>query len=187
MITLVGNLYHEGPSTTAKSLLYIKNTVADLPEHSGLNLLQIYLDDNLRYDKSGTPDPSIPMLSGVNPEKYIVESPPVWNNNIQLISANDLAPYIVQNVGARPWESNAIDDRIISQWQNHTGSIIDWETEVGGFPDLPSTNRGASWDTDGDGMPNSWEQSKGLNPNQKDHDGFDLDNNNHDCKMIIKR
>jgi hypothetical protein len=37
-------------------------------------------------------------------------------------------------------------------------------------------NRDASWDTDGDGMPNAWELQHGLDPNVDDHNGdFDSD------------
>ena len=41
--------------------------------------------------------------------------------------------------------------------------IIDSPDHVGGWPELKSTP--ASVDTDHDGMPDSWEQSHGLNPN----------------------
>ena len=41
--------------------------------------------------------------------------------------------------------------------------IIDSQNDVGGWPELNSTP--APEDTDHDGMPNAWELSHGLNPN----------------------
>ena len=41
---------------------------------------------------------------------------------------------IVQNVGARPWERDNIDSRIITETVNITGKIINSETEVEGLP-----------------------------------------------------
>jgi hypothetical protein len=44
-----------------------------------------------------------------------------------------------------------------------TGRIIDSPKDVGGWHELASTT--PPEDTDGDGMPNEWERSNGLDPN----------------------
>ena len=58
-----------------------------------------------------------------------------------------------------------------------TGSIIDSQEQVGGWPELKSATPPV--DTDEDGMPDSWERKFGLNPRDpsdgaadKDHDGY---------------
>jgi hypothetical protein len=65
------------------------------------------------------------------------------------------------------WVSNrdTTDSRLITQYQNNTGInfIPANETQVGGFPTIASGT--ACTDTDHDGMPDVWENSKGLNPN----------------------
>lgn len=68
---------------------------------------------------------------------------------------------------------DALDTRIINETKNGTstykGSIsdrwgmIDTPSDVGGYPILKSTT--APTDSDADGMPNTWETSNGLNPN----------------------
>ena len=68
---------------------------------------------------------------------------------------------------------DVIDQRIIQEVQNRTGSVIDVQ---GGYPHgtpystsqvaWPALNCGAApTDTDHDGMPDAWEISMGLNPN----------------------
>jgi hypothetical protein len=68
---------------------------------------------------------------------------------------------------------DAIDQRIMQEVQNRTGSIIDVQ---GGFQHgTPYSTSQAAWpaltcgaaptDTDHDGMPDAWETSMGLNPN----------------------
>lgn len=57
---------------------------------------------------------------------------------------------------------DAVDTRVSSQVYNETGTHIDSQTQVGGFPVLNSLP--APVDTDGDGMPNSYELANGLDP-----------------------
>jgi hypothetical protein len=43
--------------------------------------------------------------------------------------------------------------------------LPDSQADVGGWEDYPVVHRPDNWDTDGDGMPNSWEVKRGLDPN----------------------
>lgn len=57
---------------------------------------------------------------------------------------------------------DAADERVIAGVKDRTNRRIDSQTQVGGWPDL---DRGiASVDSDGDGMPDAWEQRHRLNP-----------------------
>ena len=68
---------------------------------------------------------------------------------------------------------DAVDNRVVNETKNgtytYTGSngsingIIDSQNDVGGWPAYNSTT--APIDTDGDGMPNTWETANGLNAN----------------------
>ncbi|MEZ4883994.1 MAG: pectate lyase [Chitinophagales bacterium] len=90
---------------------------------------------------------------------------------------------VLNNVGATLPKRDAVDTRIIEETrtgtatyegatykQNHAVSdkskkcgIIDSQSDVGGWPELKST--AAPSDTDHDGMPDVWEKTNGLNPN----------------------
>lgn len=90
------------------------------------------------------------------------------------LTAYDL---VLTDAGAVFPVRDAVDTRIIDDVINGTGGIIDDEDEVGGWPELVSTSPAV--DTDSDGMPDNWELSHSLNPNDpgdacddRDSDGY---------------
>jgi len=79
--------------------------------------------------------------------------------------STESAPAAYSNVLAHAGASfarDSVDSRVVTHVINETGSIINDEDDVGGWPVLQSTP--APTDTDRDGMPDAWETSKGLNP-----------------------
>ncbi|MDA0322284.1 MAG: hypothetical protein O2923_06150 [Verrucomicrobia bacterium] len=69
----------------------------------------------------------------------------------------------VMNKGGVYHARDSVDTRIINDVQAGTGQIIDDEADVGGWPALVST--AAPLDTDRDGMPDAWEDARGLDKN----------------------
>lgn len=69
---------------------------------------------------------------------------------------------VLARAGAILPKRDAVDERIINDVVNHTGKIINSQTEVGGWPELKSAEPPA--DRDHDGMPDEWETKRGLNP-----------------------
>ena len=71
---------------------------------------------------------------------------------------------------------DSVDLAIIAGVRDRTGHQIDSQREVGGWPVLATAP--APLDSDGDGMPDVWERSHGLDPGRndsagdRDHDGF---------------
>ena len=55
-----------------------------------------------------------------------------------------------------------MDTRVINDVKNGTGSLINTQAEVGGWPELQTD----AWpvDTDYDGIPDAWETEFGLDP-----------------------
>ncbi|HLL31647.1 MAG TPA: pectate lyase [Allosphingosinicella sp.] len=57
---------------------------------------------------------------------------------------------------------DAVDARVIETVRGGTGSLIDSQKQVGGWPELAA---GSPWqDSDGDGMPDDWERAQSLDP-----------------------
>ncbi len=70
-----------------------------------------------------------------------------------------------------------VDIRVVNDVKNGTGSLIDHENDVGGWPEYRTYD--FKMDSDGDGMPDEWELSLMLNPydpsdrnGDDDHDGY---------------
>jgi hypothetical protein len=68
---------------------------------------------------------------------------------------------------------DAVDARIVADVEAGTGRIIDAVNEVGGW--TVHASLAAPPDSDGDGMPDAWENSAGLDPNDKSDGSADSD------------
>jgi hypothetical protein len=85
---------------------------------------------------------------------------------------NDLENHLLPRVGASRrldcsgnWVDNRdeADARVVNWYQNRRGGRVNHEDEVGGIPAVASG--AACLDSDGDGMPDAWEDLKGLDKN----------------------
>jgi hypothetical protein len=108
---------------------------------------------------------------------------PFFPSFATLQTAEDAYKDVLSDVGDTIPVFDDHDKRVVKETLNGTttykGSITgkpglpDTETDVGGFESYPTTSRAATWDSDGDGMPDWWESSFGLNPNSKAGDFSD--------------
>jgi hypothetical protein len=120
-LSIVGNVMYHGVDT-----------------REGLSLVgkkgDAYMSDNLAFFKDGSP---APIVSG-----QIIEltEKPFWPVNISAIPATDVVDYVTKNAGARPKERDEIDKRIVNDFLNRTGKIIDSQDEVGGYPVITQTH-----------------------------------------------
>jgi pectate lyase len=80
---------------------------------------------------------------------------------------------ILDDVGAILPVRDAVDARLIKQFRDSSGKIINSQSEVGGWPQLASGT--PLPDGDNDGMPDAWETQHGLNPVQADRSSNDSD------------
>ena len=97
-------------------------------------------------------------------------------------TAEEAYKSVLNDAGATLPKRDSVDARIIEEARHGTATyegiyktkkavadkseitgIIDSQNDVGGWPELKSTP--APTDTDHDGMPDKWENQKGLNPN----------------------
>ena len=84
---------------------------------------------------------------------------------------------VLADAGATRPKRDLVDTRLVNDVIYGTGHIINDETEVGGWPTLNSTT--PPLDTDHDGMPDSWETTHGLNPNDANDNKLDRDSDGY--------
>ena len=84
-------------------------------------------------------------------------------------TAKEAYDAVLASAGATLPKRDAVDERIVEQVRTGKGTLIDSQTDVGGWPNYYSTE--PPTDTDNDGMPDAWEREQGLNPNEDDHLG----------------
>src|SRR6266498_2069213 len=169
-VNYVANYIRPGPSSKART-----------PIHVGApSELSFYIRDNvfegnktLTVDNSQFFDP----LTIEGKKQIETVSQPFASAPVEISSAKDAYEAVLKSVGASLPHRDSVDAQIIYEVRNGKGSIIDSQTQVGGWPELKSI--APPVDNDGDGMPDSWERHHGLNPrdasdgaSDKDKDGY---------------
>ncbi|MFC5346177.1 pectate lyase [Brevundimonas staleyi] len=143
----VGNAYKRGPDSTGAVIFEEESSAA-----------HAWFEGN-SIDGVVPADPWAP-VTGDDAPGYRLTALPAW-----AMGATETADEAYASVLARAGASrvrDAVDTRILAGVADGTGRIINSQTDVGGWPDLPP---GTPWtDTDGDGMPDDWETAHGLDP-----------------------
>jgi hypothetical protein len=88
--------------------------------------------------------------------------PAVEPTGITTQSATEAYDLVLDNAGAIAPNRDAIDQRVVQSVRDGTGQIIDSQDDVGGW--LAFADGTPPTDTDHDGMPDDWETSQGLDP-----------------------
>jgi pectate lyase len=127
-MVIVGNHYQAGPTT-----------MADVPllRITGVGMVEVYLADNIAKTTAGEDAVAIGGVSAANAIQ--VATPPLWPDGFTAMPAADVKESIRANVGARPWDRDAIDTRIVDLALSGGGAIIDSEADVGGYPVVTPT------------------------------------------------
>ena len=94
-----------------------------------------YLEDNTAYRKDGTPA----AITGGS--VVVLKEKPVWPRRLDALPATKVIAHVMKHVGARPRERDPVDARIIRDFQERQGRIIDSQEEVGGYPEYAPTTR----------------------------------------------
>ena len=103
--------------------------------------LKLHLHDNQAEDRNGEPLPvyetqEAPGTNGCQ----LTNHPPVWPPNLKPMPADQVRVAVLAHVGARPWDRDTVDQRIIQQARDGRSRIIDSEKEVGGYPIVTATH-----------------------------------------------
>ena len=167
-VNFVNNYYKMGPSTTQKYILR-----AQL-EGVGKGSQSYYCEGNIRQDLDGTKVTDNEELrryelsNGQVLDWNVWVDKPFFPSYAEVESAEDAYKSTLSDVGCNMPMFDEHDQRIVRETLDgtytYTGSvgktpgIIDNEKDAGGYEDYPEEKRAADFDTDGDGLPDWWEE-----------------------------
>ncbi|MES1202526.1 MAG: pectate lyase [Pseudomonadota bacterium] len=136
----VGNVLRAGPSTV--------EPIAFL-EIGGYGDLEYYGRDNIAVDRIGDPLPMFGRYT-TSPARIIeLRRMPFWPEGLVAKPAVDVQQWVLANVGARPWDRDYDDVRLIADVAEGRGRIINSQDEIHGYPHPTPTHRAfnpADWD-----------------------------------------
>lgn len=174
-VNCVNNVWRPGPMTDATALpIAMKGSLPDLARG--------YLSGNVfegRADLTRDNYAALDFERWLKPKgKYAyagkltdwkADAPDLGANVPITQGAADAYELVLARAGAS-LHRDAVDTRVIENVRKKQGKLLDSQSEVGGWPTLHS--HPAPIDTDGDGMPDVWEQTHGLDAhNPEDHNG----------------
>lgn len=97
-----------------------------------------------------------------------ISVPPVRTDEVMMAYER-----VLSEAGAILPKRDSVDVRVVADVRAGIGTVINDEDEVGGWPELMSSQ--APTDSDSDGMPDNWEHRRGLNPTDPTDGNGDLD------------
>ncbi|HEX8549590.1 MAG TPA: T9SS type A sorting domain-containing protein [Cytophagaceae bacterium] len=154
LVNIVGNTFK--PSTVSFSTFSIRaNSNMDAGS-------KIFLEDNVGPGKLSSQDPEVNILRAKD-RSFVSHTSAVSGSSIKYEGAQEAYLKVLLSAGAIYPKRDEADTRIVNNVKNSSGKIINSQQEVGGWQSYGSTP--APKDTDSDGMPDGWEVSNGLNPN----------------------
>ena len=127
-LALVGNVVRGGRSTDPHLPFLIVEGQGDL---------DLYAHDNLATYADGLPMPATRVLPTqplptIRPQR----TPPLWPEGFKAIPARQVEARVLAQAGARPWDRDSVDVRLVDQVRKGAGAgaVVDDEAEVGGYP-----------------------------------------------------
>ena len=105
---------------------------------------RVYQRDNVLYASDGTM-----AWNGVvgdharlaNDQVQLIERPMLAPPGFMPLAASFTEAYVLKNAGARPRDRDAVDQRIVQDYQDRGGKVIDSQDEVGGYPKAEPSHR----------------------------------------------
>lgn len=141
-MTAVGNVMRAGPSTESPIALVMLGGHGDL---------DFFGRDNVAVDRIGEPLPIFGRYATGAARLIKASAPLDWWPGLEPRPSVEVEKWVLENVGARPWDRDRNDVRLLSDVAEGRGRIIDNESEVGGYPKEQPTHRTfdpADWELD---------------------------------------
>jgi pectate lyase len=139
-MTAVGNVLRGGQSTAADLPFLMLGGAGDLDYHGR---------DNVAVDRRGEPLPMFGRYTTSGARLIEHAEALDWPAGLEALPAAEVENWVLANAGARPWDRDTHDVRVLADAAEGRGKIIDSEAEVGGYPLVEPTRREfdpALWD-----------------------------------------
>jgi len=131
---------------------------------------ETWLSGNLGYFRQSPAQPETDIAHGSSAGIGQVSTSPLFTpSGVAQLSAPSVPGFVVDNAGARWPQLDATDTRVIASVVAETGDFINSPDDVGGFPGYAAGT--AAIDSDGDGMPDWFEDRFGFDNTVADHNG----------------
>lgn len=141
-MTVVGNVLRGGFDTAQGIRFMMIGGVGDL---------DYYSRDNIMIDKWGDPIAELGTYEAGTAKIVRRNAPLDWPAGLKAMPADQVETHVLTTVGARPWDRDAHDVRLLADVAEGRGEIIDHEDEVGGYPVQQETRRAfdaSKWNLD---------------------------------------
>ncbi|MBP6546680.1 MAG: pectate lyase [Phenylobacterium sp.] len=131
-ITAVGNVLRAGISTPDPLAFFELGGDGDVAYHGA---------DNIAVDRIGRPLPMLGRYTTSRARIIETRTPPTWPPGFTAMAAADVQKSVLTNVGARPWDRDFDDVRLLADVAEGRGTIIDSEQALHGYPNPKPTAR----------------------------------------------
>ncbi len=131
-LTAVGNVMRAGVSTVMP-LAFL--------EIGGAGDLEYYGKDNIAVDQIGRPLPMLGRYTTSKAKIIEMKTPPISPPYVKPIPADEVETSLLLDVGARPWDRDYTDERVLANVSSGRGWIIDSQQDVHGYPVQTPTQR----------------------------------------------
>jgi pectate lyase len=139
-VALLGNVLRSGPSTPADIALFTFGGSGDV---------ELFLADNIAVDRLGRALAETGRYSTAPSKIVRLKQAPALPAGVQARPAAQVQDFVIRNAGARPWDRDAVDRRIVADAIEGRGGVIDSEQEVEGYPQYAPTGEPfdeSAWD-----------------------------------------
>ena len=126
-----GNVMRAGISTEPLAMVMV----------GGSGDLDLYLEDNLAVDRLGQPMPLQGRYTTTPIEVKAMKQAPALPFGVSLLPSAKVQDAVIANAGARPWDRDDTDRRIVADVIEGRGEIIDSQEDVGGYPQVKETRQ----------------------------------------------
>jgi pectate lyase len=154
-LSAVGNVMRGGISTEGQVPFLMLGGDGDL---------EYYGKDNIAVDRYGAPLPMFGRYGETRAKLIEMPTPVSWPEGIAVMASRDVETHVLANAGARPWDRDADDIRVLFFIAEGRGKIIDDEKEVSSYPVQKQTRAPF---VDSDWNLSTMEPKSGRYPGQK--------------------